>query len=164
MQSLERMEKKLKDLQSFSAVVASVKTTSSEGLLNYSWFTEIETRSAETNAEIFRQAQKRKRTNPVFFNAGETEKIRATWKKGIDRFNQDGSPQGLFGIAKKVGNMMKDAILSHILNGQSEAGKMKPIKAYLQKIKDACYGGGKPRYVKTGSLIKSLKSDAELIK
>jgi len=164
MQSLEKMEKKLKDLQAFSMVVASVRTTSSEGIINYQWFTEIETRSAETNAQILKQAMKRKRTNPVFFNESETSKIRAVWKKGIDRFNKDGSPYGMLGAAKKVSNMMKDAVLSHILNSQSEAGRMKPIKHYLQVMKDACYGPGKPRFVKTGALIKSFKSDAELIK
>ena len=114
-------------------------------------------RSAGENVVILRYWAAHGR-DVTFLDSSEIARGREIWMKGIEDIQQ-GKPG--FGVmestAQKVGELMVASIRSHIQQGRSERGSVKPLKPSTIKRKERETGKtGQPALVRTGQLMESL--------
>lgn len=123
-----------------------------------------ESRTAYQQAAIWKSHMKTKRRNPVFTRGSKKREKESYIEKAIAEFMRTAKNQTFMQKVAVIGNLLIQDFKSNILDGRSEAGKMKPLKKPKSKIpgkrykyvKEALYGKGVPVLVRSGEMLNSL--------
>ncbi len=114
-------------------------------------------RSAGENVIILRTQAKQGR-NVIFLDRKEFEEGQKIWTGVIDKITHGRARLTALDVgAKKVGDVLVDAIRTHVNEGRRERGRVKPLTRLSKYRKDKETGNPNlPVLVRTGALMESL--------